>query len=714
MAFQFAPVLWAGGAAAAPVIIHLIMRTRPRRIVFPPVEFIHRIHQANIKMHRLKHLILLLLRMAAIVLAAMLIARWSLAGWRVVPRSSEPAAVVIVLDNSGSMGYRAEGQTVLARAKELAARLIDSLPAGSRFAVVASSDPQGAVGFVGDVGRAAERLRAVDGTYGDEPVAPAIRQAGALLDDVTELNRKEVYIFTDMTAHSWREGSGTRIKTDADRRFVAVNCGAGDSNAALGDVRLSAESVPVGAEVAVRAVVYRPRNSPELSVTTELEGRAVHQKLLAVPAGGASPVTLLVKPGSRGIAAGRVRLSGMAADDPLEVDNERHFAVTVGSPAQLLAVHDRTVSGGADPTSLLMETAIAPPGTAAAAGQWVGKTAISSDSLDAERLKGADIVLLANLSGVTAAQWAALGRHVEQGGGLWIVPGRLLSPEGYNSPEAQAVMPVELSAMEAKTATWKIPEAERAHALLEPFVSGGNPPLTGVRCRRRFGVKSVAAGARVIVSYDDGVPAIVWRNVGDGNVVFWNFSPAGDFTNLASAKPKQFVVLTQRTLELMIGSRRTMYLWSETVTVPAPRRMDDPAVEVARPGEGYRPEKFDAASRALTIARADRLGLWRVRFSRQGEESRVYGFCVNAPYAESDLEAMDEARLREMFPPDSLEVTSDVGETGAPGQTVAQNLDLAAPVLLVLLVLMVYESFFANRFYRRAGAAAESGTGISG
>ena len=59
MAFQFAPILWAGGAAAAPVVIHLILRTRPRKVRFPAVEFIRKVHRANIKMHRLKHLILL-------------------------------------------------------------------------------------------------------------------------------------------------------------------------------------------------------------------------------------------------------------------------------------------------------------------------------------------------------------------------------------------------------------------------------------------------------------------------------------------------------------------------------------------------------------------------------------------------------------------------------------------------------------------------------
>ena len=57
--FLFAGVLAAGAAAAAPVIIHLIMRTKPRELVFPPLRFVTKSHRANISKLKLKHLLLL-------------------------------------------------------------------------------------------------------------------------------------------------------------------------------------------------------------------------------------------------------------------------------------------------------------------------------------------------------------------------------------------------------------------------------------------------------------------------------------------------------------------------------------------------------------------------------------------------------------------------------------------------------------------------------
>src|ERR1035437_8056079 len=112
--------------AAAPVIIHLILRTKPRRLTFPAMRFVKKTHHATLHMLRLKHLILLGMRMGAIVLAAVLIARATIPAWASREDRSVPAAVALVIDNSGSMNYRYRGQRLLALAKQQARKLIES------------------------------------------------------------------------------------------------------------------------------------------------------------------------------------------------------------------------------------------------------------------------------------------------------------------------------------------------------------------------------------------------------------------------------------------------------------------------------------------------------------------------------------------------------------------------------------------------------------
>ena len=67
------PMLLTGTAlVAVPVVLHLIMRRKPVKHTFPALRFLRERAVANRRRLRLNHLLLLLLRMAAVVLLAAL------------------------------------------------------------------------------------------------------------------------------------------------------------------------------------------------------------------------------------------------------------------------------------------------------------------------------------------------------------------------------------------------------------------------------------------------------------------------------------------------------------------------------------------------------------------------------------------------------------------------------------------------------------------
>ena len=73
------PLLLAGTAlVAVPIVLHLIMRRKPRFFEFPALRFIQQQHETNQRRLRLRHLILLAMRMGAIALFAMALARPSM------------------------------------------------------------------------------------------------------------------------------------------------------------------------------------------------------------------------------------------------------------------------------------------------------------------------------------------------------------------------------------------------------------------------------------------------------------------------------------------------------------------------------------------------------------------------------------------------------------------------------------------------------------
>ena len=134
--------LIAGGLAAAviPVVLHLVMQGRPKSYEFPALRFIRQRLAANQRRFRLKHLLLLTLRVLLLVLLGVALARptlrWLAAGS--FGSQESPVAAVIVIDTSPRMGYIAANKTRLTEAQEHALWLLEQFPKDSRVAILGS------------------------------------------------------------------------------------------------------------------------------------------------------------------------------------------------------------------------------------------------------------------------------------------------------------------------------------------------------------------------------------------------------------------------------------------------------------------------------------------------------------------------------------------------------------------------------------------------
>ena len=111
------------GAALVPPLLHLFQRRRPPDVAFPAVRYLRQTEREASRTIRLRHLLLLLLRVAAVALLALAAAR------PVVPRRGaehQPTAVVVVLDHSLSSGAVSGGVRAF---DDLAARARETLAA---------------------------------------------------------------------------------------------------------------------------------------------------------------------------------------------------------------------------------------------------------------------------------------------------------------------------------------------------------------------------------------------------------------------------------------------------------------------------------------------------------------------------------------------------------------------------------------------------------
>jgi len=95
--FMNAPVLALAGLASIPVILHFLLRHKPKKLLFPALRLIQLRKKNNIRRLRLKHIWLLLLRVLVIVILVLAIARPRLPAANYTPNARETLTLVLLV-----------------------------------------------------------------------------------------------------------------------------------------------------------------------------------------------------------------------------------------------------------------------------------------------------------------------------------------------------------------------------------------------------------------------------------------------------------------------------------------------------------------------------------------------------------------------------------------------------------------------------------------
>jgi hypothetical protein len=474
---------------------------------------------------------------------------------------------------------------------------------------------------------------------------------------------------------------------------VGVQRGA---NAALTPPRVEADAVPLESDVSVRSTLWSKHLGGIMRLGLFLDNRALEQRSIDLQPNQPAPAAFHVRADHTGVLLGRLSLQN---DDPLQADNVRYFTVDVSPPARVLIVGD---AGGANPTSFLLGNAVAPP-MPGRIGALQRRT-IRPEQLTDKTLRDMSLVILADTPNVTPRQWKRLEDYCRMGRSLWIVPGDALQIPSYNAPSAQRVLPAKLGRIETRSEPIRMSQPDTTQPLLEPFTPGpdANPPLTDVQADRRFTVESLAADAKVVLTYTDQTPAILSRRIGDGRVVLWNLSPVRGWSNLGRLGG-QFVVLAQRTARVLLGlaTQSRQFTPNRMIELPLPREFRHPSATLQRQGDAHQvPITFALTQRPRRSIRLAPQAVGNYTLTlREVDRTRSMGFSVNTPAGESDLSRLTREELDALFP-DGVTLGESIESRPDRDGSILRRLDLSAPLFLLLLAILLGEAFFANRFHR--------------
>jgi hypothetical protein len=185
--------LLAGLAAVIPVILHLFQRQQTRRFRFPALRYLERTEREHAREIRLRQLLLMLTRVAAVLLIVGAGARLIFSGQE---GAHPPTAVAIVLDNSMSSGLVVGETRVLDELKSLALEALDGATAEDRFWVIRAGEAWlPAISGGAAAARVAVAETETSAAAGD--LSAALTRAAELLR-TAEIEEREIHLLSDL------------------------------------------------------------------------------------------------------------------------------------------------------------------------------------------------------------------------------------------------------------------------------------------------------------------------------------------------------------------------------------------------------------------------------------------------------------------------------------------------------------------------------------
>jgi hypothetical protein len=729
--------------AGIPVLLHLLMRQKPRRMPFPAFRFLKLKQVTNRRKLRLQHLLILLLRILVVVALCLALARPRVFSERLSVEGERPVAAILLFDTSPSMEYSVGGVTRLDEARQRARELLVEMNPASRVAILDAGDDTGD-SFLSHA-EALSRLDALAIRPGGGPVSRSLDRAYRLAEQVRleeDAPPCFFYIFSDRTRSCWDPALATRPGTrtppkDLPVSFVDVGVES-PRDLAIRKIEVDPPVVAPGALVEVRVTVTSTGgehdNDLVLSIDNDTEARRQPQRRTFKMAAGQMSEVITFGPFSaprpEGEASADVPFQvtvKLATSDNLPFNNTRHATFLVRAGRRLLTITDR-------------ELPRLPPSpwvaAIAAVRSFRGdlRTREQAERLTPNELSAYRVVALYQVPHPGETLLNQLTAYVRGGGGLAIIPpGDEMTQadrEAFNQ-QAKNLLPAPLnklvSAPKDGFVSWDPFRGE--HPLTAPFqrwAQNADPDFAqpGRRpfVRRYWQLGPLAPGALAIATYADAThsPALAELAVPTGRVIL--FTTPLDTRPLDPKQPtigwhnyldSSFVLpLVDRVCRHLAGdidAPELNYLCGQLpqAVLPAPLRppytVQGPELAAAEANLAVQAGAVGGTSVVQGVPQAVQPGNYLVS---DGGGRKVAGFSLDVRPEESDLERVPAAEIESVLGSGSvLQVGRSIRLADAMRGSRPPPVELLPLLMMALLLILTLESLLASWFYRPPAGA---------
>lgn len=682
--------------ASIPLIIHLLNRERARRLIFSTVRFIQMSHQTNVQRHKLKRLLLLLMRILMLILLGLAFARPFIAANPTnAPELGGVRNAVIILDTSYSMQY----EDVFATAKKEAIDRLDSLESADAVALILSADKARKVLPIdSEHNHIRTAIESAETTNYTTDYLDAIQTADEILQEVAA-GQKQIYLIADLQKSGWENFLETdRLSPDVHIEFVNVAVEQ-PNNRVITDINVP----PVvlieqkDTELVARIHNFSTERVEKLPVTLYIDNSRSETTQLDIEPNDSADATFKMKIDlqSESVHTGWVEID----TDTLEIDNRYYFTVQSMKSIKVHAVNGEQKRADIEDETFFLTRALKNVGDEGAPIDYTESTTFPS----AAALQQYDVLILANLSTFTSTEAERLKTYVNAGGGLIITLGDKVDASAYQQflgETENPLMPCTL--MQAvgdpigKDEFQVIASVDYRHPIFMPFSNPNHGDFGKGRFYRYFQTAPTSE-AVAIAAFDDGNPAVLEKIYGNGRVLCFTSTIDREWNDLPiHGVYLPFLHETIKYLALKQAGKVPDYRVGDSVEYNGDQ--DDAGKEVAVFDPNRKEVRMTLNEQGnLFYENTENPGIYSVHASGKS----AHYFVVNADTAESDLALRNPEELTSMLIGSTevdrapAELTDEVKQQYR--EDVEKNQGIATYILLAVFALAITEMFLANR-----------------
>ena len=516
-----------------PLAVHLFNKKFPKKILFPDIRIIKTSLEQRSKLFRLRHIILMILRSAALLLLLFCFLQPILSKFAAdTNNNSIGRNIIIVLDNSLSMSYRGGSISSSQRGLIEIEKIVDSLSSSDEINLIVA-DQRIRKCFEQPTTNHSELLAFAQSLTNSLSTADLNNAARAAAKQLRKNGEKgEIYFISDFQRSSWGKVDLSFIDPNMRLFYVDVAPDINNNRAIIGielknPVVLAGSAVPVAVKIA---------NYSEKEMSDRLEIRVNDGESLFYDVEIAPWNIVNINVSIPLHQSGLHQVKAILSNDDLPEDNQFFFTLKAQDKEEVLIISDTDMDRSS--ANFILDAALNPYRNRT--GSLLPK-AVASTKVAPLHLTTTNKVFLTGIGQLNSNTARMLADFMKKGGSV------IYFIDSINDEQNLKVlareMPVEMPFTTGRLLTAdnipggciKIRSGHFQSKFLRLFRGDARQRLGQLDFYEYHQARSTANG-QVLLTYAEGTPAMATCSVGLGQLLLCNFSVKENGSNIASRK----------------------------------------------------------------------------------------------------------------------------------------------------------------------------------